>query len=103
MDFKLAVSLLVIGILGVVIFVWYGIRWLITPKIYNRMLKKDILNNIGIDISGLTLENKNSHFVVAKKANNAGPNHCDIIFKSDLRTLSERTYSRDFISTPAKD
>jgi len=101
MDLKLAIILLVIGFLSITIFAWYGIKWLSKLKHYDKVLKNNILNNVGVVGDAPIL--KSSYFTVAKKANNAGPNHCDISFKSDLHMLNERVYSRDFISTPAKD
>lgn len=102
MDFKLAVSLLVIGVFSIISFTYYSIKESIKLKKCNERLRSDILTNIGVDINTLNLNNETC-FVVSEKANNTGLNHCDIEFDSDLYTLNERTYNYEFISTFAKD
>lgn len=102
MDLKLAISLLAISILSIISFTYYLIKELRELKKCNVRLRTDILTNTGADINTLNSDIETC-FAVSEKANNAGPNHCDIEFDSDLHTLNKRTYNHEFISTFAKD
>lgn len=101
MDFKMAIVLLIIGIINVVIFVWYVVRDLRRAKRTNILLSTGILDNVGIEINNSKLEK--TCFTVDAQANNAGPNHCDVVFNSDMHMLNKKVFTRDFISTLEKD
>lgn len=101
MDFKLAISLLTIGLISVVLCFVFGVKMLTKTKRYSKVLRKDILTNV-VANSQSSSSNK-GYFIVDSQANNAGPNHCDVFFKSDLSSLKERKYNSDFISISAKE
>lgn len=102
MDFKLAIAILTIGVISLILLISYGIIEAKKINEYKRMLKANILTNIGLDINNSMLQEE-SIFNVAKKANNAGPNHCDIDFQVDFEKLTELEISPDFTLTSAKE
>ena len=100
MDFKLAISLLTIGVLSGVLCLWYGIKTITKTRKYSKVLIENIMAKVDVNSS---LDSRRSCFTVDAQANNAGPNHCDVVFKSDLDLLDKRKYDSDFISIPAKE